>query len=48
MSNSIDPRDKPQSETPAEIAERERRELEKKRRELEERLEREKYERDDM
>lgn len=35
-------------ETPEEKAERERRELEKKRRELEERLEREKYERDDM
>jgi hypothetical protein len=48
MSNSSDPRDKPQPETPEEIAERQRRELEKKRRELEERLEREKYERDDM
>jgi hypothetical protein len=48
MPNSTDPRDKPQSETAEEKAERERRELEKKRRELEERIEREKYERDNM
>lgn len=49
MSNATDPRDKPLApETPAEKAERERLEMEKKRRELAERLEREKYQRDDM
>jgi hypothetical protein len=46
MTSPSGPSDK--VETPEEKAERERRELEKKRREFEERLEREKYERDDM
>jgi hypothetical protein len=46
MTDPSGPSDK--VETPEEKAERERRELEKKRREFEERLEREKYERDDM
>jgi hypothetical protein len=49
MSNATDPRDKPHApEPPAETSEQERREMEKKRRELDERLEREKYQRDDM
>lgn len=46
MTSPFGPSDK--VETPEEKADRERRELEKKRREFEERLEREKYERDDM